>query len=231
MVDLTRARAVIRTRGPAFAADVGVNFVLPYLIYSWAAPHYGDVRALIASSLPPIVWSIVEFARHRRVDALSVLVLAGIVLSLLAFFGGGGPRMLQLREKLVTGVVGVAFLFSALIRRPLIYEIARASLMRRGGGAELDRMHALRDDPMFRRSMTVMTVVWGLGLIVDVAIAAVLVFTLTIKQYLVVNPIEGYAVLGALSAWTWWYSRRRQAMGDAARGIARDASGSPVPPG
>ncbi len=62
-------RTLIRTRGPAFAADVGVDFVLPYVIYSWAAPHYGDVEALIASSLPPILWSIVEFVRHRRIDA------------------------------------------------------------------------------------------------------------------------------------------------------------------
>lgn len=230
MVDLARARALIRTRGPAFAADVGVNFVLPYLIYSWAAPHYGDVKALLASSLPPVLWSVAEFVRHRRLDALSLFVLAGIVLSLLAFIGGGGAKMLLLREKLVTGVVGLAFLVSAAVRRPLIYELARAGMMRRGGSAELDRMHALKDDPRFRRSMTVMTVVWGFGLIVDVAIAAVLVFTLTIKAYLIVNPIEGYAILGTLGAWTWWYSRRRRALGDAARGSERDASGMPTQP-
>ena len=69
---------------------------------------------------------------HRRLDALSLLVLAGIVLSLLAFFGGGGPRMLQLREKLVTGVIGLAFLASAAVGRPLIYELARAGMARSG---------------------------------------------------------------------------------------------------
>lgn len=219
MIDAAKARLLIRTRGPAFAADVGVNFVLPYVIYSYAAPQLGDVQALLASSLPPILWSAVEFARHRKVDALSLMVLAGIVLSLLAFFGGGGPRMLQLREKLVTGLIGIAFLVSAAIRRPLIYELARAGSARKGG-AEADRLHGLRDDPLFRRSMNIMTVVWGFGLIVDVAVAAVLIFTLTIKEYMIVNPFEGYGVLGALSLWTFWFSRRSQARNDAKRAAA-----------
>ncbi len=220
MVEAARIRHLLRTRGPAVAVDIGVNFAVPYIIYTVAAPRYGDVRALLASSLPPIVWSIVEFVRHRRLDALSLLVLAGIVLSLLAFFGGGGARMLQLREKLVTGVVGVAFLVSAAVGRPLIYELARAGMARRGsaaGTAEAERMAGLRNDPRFRRSMTTMTLVWGLGLIVDVAIGAALVFTLTIREYLIVNPIAGYAVLGALSLWTWWYSRRQRAMREATR--------------
>ena len=216
MVDRAKAGAMLRTKGPAFAADVAVNFVLPFLIYSYAAPWLGDVQALLASSVPPILWSIAEFIRHRRLDALSLLVLAGIVLSLLAFFGGGGPRMLQLREKLVTGVIGIAFLLSAAVGRPLIYELARAG-MARSGSAEAERMHGLRTDRRFRRSMTIMTVVWGFGLILDVAIGAVLVFSLTIKEYMIVNPIEGYAVLGGLSLWTFWYSRRSKARNEALR--------------
>ena len=221
MVDVVRARVLLRTKGPALAADVGINFFLPFLIYSAAAPRVGDVQALLASSVPPIFWSLVEFIRHRRLDALSLLVLAGIVLSLLAFFGGGGAQMLQLREKLVTGVIGIAFLVSAAIGRPLIYELARAS-MTRSGSAEAERLRGLRNDRRFRRSMTIMTVVWGSGLILDVAIGAALVFSLTIKEYMIVNPIEGYAVLGALSLWTFWYSKRSRTRNDADRAAERE---------
>lgn len=219
MIDSTRARALAKERGPALAADLGVNFLLPYVIYSFASPHVGDVRALLASSIPPILWSIVEFLRHRRLDAISVLVLAGISLSLLTFFGGGGARMLQLREKLVTGLVGLAFLLSAAIRRPLIYELARAGMVRRGD-AEAERMRGLVDDPLFRRSMTIMTVVWGLSLIADVAIAIVLVFTLSIKDYMIAGPITGYALLGGLGPWTFWYSRRSKARNESIRTAA-----------
>jgi hypothetical protein len=226
MIDLSRVRRLVRDNGPSFAVDVIVNFVLPYAIYSYASPRIGDVHALMVSSGPPIVLSIVAFIRQRRVDALSLLVLGGIALSLLAFIGSGDARFLQLREKLVTGVVGLVFLISAAVGRPLIYEIARAGALRKAS-PEAARMEALRDDPMFRRSMMVMTLVWGFGLIIDVAIASFLVFALTIKQYLIVNPFLGYTMMGCLGLWTFWYARRRRTMGDAARaaqGAARAAA-------
>lgn len=78
------------------AVEACINFGLPLLIYDRLAPHSGDVVALMASSLPPLLWSLAEFARRRRIDALSMLVLAGIALSLLAMLGGGSVRLLQL---------------------------------------------------------------------------------------------------------------------------------------
>ncbi|MGI4731179.1 MAG: VC0807 family protein [Janthinobacterium lividum] len=216
MADRSTLLTMARERGPGLLGEVVVNFVLPYVIYSWSSDRLGEVGALLASSVPPIAWSLVELVRHRRVDALSIVVLGGIALSILAFFGGGSARMLQLREKMVTGIIGIAFLGSALIGRPLIYELARAG-MRRRASPELEQFERLRDQKPFRRTMTIMTVVWGVGLLADVAIGATLVFTLSIREYLIVGPIVGYGVLGTLSAWTFWYSRRQKARGDARR--------------
>src|ERR1700742_2604809 len=97
------------------AIELLVNIALPYVIYIRAETSIGQVHALLAASVPPILWSAIEFARKRRIDAVSLLVLAGIVLSLLAFLGGGSVRFLQLRENLVTGLIGLAFLISAAI--------------------------------------------------------------------------------------------------------------------
>jgi hypothetical protein len=105
---------------------------------------------MIASSVPPILWSAAEFARHRRVDAFSILVLAGIAFSLLALFGGGGARFLQLREDLVTGAIGLVFLVSLAIRRPLIFYLARATMLRNSAdeaGAADRRIPARGLDP------------------------------------------------------------------------------------
>ena len=72
----------------------------------------------------------------------------------------------------------------------------------------------------FRRTMTVITLVWGLGLLADVAISVVLVFRLSIGEYLIVNPVIGYGTVGALSLWSVLYSRQakrgRQALPSAA---------------
>lgn len=223
---MARVIAWLRANGGYLLVEALINFVLPYAIYTYAQPSLGDVKALMASSAPPILWSLVEFARHRRVDAVSVMVLSGIVLSLLAMLGGGGVQFLQLREKLVSGVIALAFLGSALIGKPLIYELARASMRRKSEG-DAQEFEALQVHAGFRRTMTVMTLVWGFGLLADVAVGVVLVFTLSIRAFLIVNPILGYGTMGALSLWTFLYGRRAQRRGEARRAaeVARLAAG------
>jgi uncharacterized membrane protein len=194
------------------AIEILVNIALPYLIYAKAEAGLGQVRALLAASLPPILWSGFEFARKRRIDAVSLLVLAGIVLSLLAFLGGGSVRFLQLRENLVTGLIGLVFLGSAAIGRPLIYQLARA----RQSPEEAARLESLRDNPRFRRNMTVITLVWGFGLLAQTAVACLLVFQMSIRHYLVVGPIVGYSIMGGLALWTFWFVKRIKRAGAAA---------------
>jgi len=220
---IVRVAEYLRKNGLHVLLEALVNFILPFVIYAYAEAPLGEVRALLASSAPPILWSLVEFARHRRLDALSVLVVGGIVLSLLAMLGGGGARFLQLREKLVTGVIGLAFLGSALIGKPLVYEIARAS-MRRKSENEAQQFETLQANAGFRRTMTMMTLVWGLGLLVDVAIAVALVFTLSIREYLIVNPILSYGTIGGLSLWSVLYGKRAKRRGEARRAAAAAAA-------
>src|SRR6185437_3873450 len=217
---IARIAVYLRKNGGHVLVEALVNFVLPFVIYNYAEAPLGAVRALLASSAPPILWSLVEFARYRRVDALSVLVVSGIALSLLAILGGGGVRFLQLREKLVTGVIGLAFVGSAAIGKPLIYELARAT-MRRKSEAEAQEFEALQVHAGFRRTMMVMTLVWGVGLLADVATSVVLVFVLSISEYLIVNPILGYGTSGALGLWTFLFGRRAKRRGEARRAAAQ----------
>ncbi|WP_218016780.1 VC0807 family protein [Sphingomonas pruni] len=222
-----RILAWLRASGGHVLVEALVNFILPFVIYSYAEGSLGDVRALLLSSAPPIAWSLIEFARHRRVDALSVLVVAGIVLSLLAMIGGGGPKFLQLRENLVTGIIALVFLGSAAIGKPLVYQLARASMMRKSAD-EAQEFAALQVHAAFRRTMTVMTLVWGLGLLANVAVSVALVFALTIREYLIVGPIVGYATMGALTLWTFLYAQRARRRGEERRAAAQATGGADV---
>jgi hypothetical protein len=211
-----------RRNGSGVGLEVLINGVAPVVIYNLADKQLGDVGALMASSGPPILWSIVEFIRRRRVDAIAMLVLAGIVFSLLAFLGGGGAKFLQLRENLVTGLIGMVFLISAAFRRPIFFYLARAA-MRRNPGPELERFEEIQESDGFKRTMMVLTLVWGAVLLGRTILSGALVFTLTIPQYLVVHPIVGYASTGGVILWTVLYIRRRRQLGDAQR--AREAAG------
>jgi intracellular septation protein A len=206
---MERATTFLRTHARTIALEVAVNGILPFVVYSYAHAKLGDADALLASMLPPLAWSVAEFIRKRKVDIVSIFVIAGIVLSLLAFIGGGSAKFLQLRENLVSGLIALVFLGSAAIGRPLIYEFARAT-MRRQSAEKAASFEQLNQNAHVRRSMMFMTLVWGSVLLAQTALACVLVFVLSISAYLVVSPILGYGTMGALALWTFKYVEGRR---------------------
>jgi hypothetical protein len=223
---VTKVVAYARAHCVRISRELAVNFVLPFLIFNYISSSLGAVIALIIASTPPILWAIAAFIRERKVDAISVLVLSGIALSILAFAGGGGVKFLQLRENLVTGLVGLIFLGSAAIGRPLIYQLSRSGVRRRAA-VKVQAFEGLRDDTQFRRSMTVATLVWGFGLLAVCALNCALVFMLTIKHYLLIGGPLNYAIISMLTAWTFWYvprAARQTALGRAAAEQAEPAS-------
>ncbi len=207
----------LRANGPRVLLEVGVNFLAPFAIYSLSRGRLGDVGALMAASAPPLMWSLVEFIRARKVDAIAILVLTGIALSLLAFAGGGGVKFLQLRENLVTGLVGLIFLGSVLIGRPLMFVLAKAGAQRLAPAAA-ESVAALHDDPPFQRAMLLTTLVWAVGLLAASALNCWLVFQLSIQQFLLVSGPISYAVLGLLTVWTSVYVSRVKRAADARLG-------------
>jgi len=206
---VARAFAWASQHGPAALVGVLMSIVAPYVIYSLANRVLGSAGALMVGAVPPIARAVFEFARHRRVDALSLIVLTGIAFSLIAFFGGGGVRFLQLREHLVAAAIGLVFLGSATIGKPLIYQLARARLRRRAEHDHLRVIESLSDHPIFRAAMLTMTLAWGFGLIAESAVASALVFLLPIPTFLMVSGILGFGAGISLTAWTFWYARRR----------------------
>jgi hypothetical protein len=195
---------------PGLVVELGVNLVLPWLAYRLALPHWGELGALYASAVPPVIWSLVEFARTRRVDALSILVLLGIALSVVLMALGGSPRLLLMRESIASGAIGVVFLLSLALRRPLTFYLARATVAREGeGGAE--RFEALWNErPALRRSVRLMTAVWGLGLTGENALRSWLAWHWPIERFLAVSPFIGYGIYGALTVWTLMYRKKLQ---------------------
>lgn len=190
------------------AADLVVNLFLPWLAYRLIAPSHGEFAALLASSLPPLAWSLLELAWHRRIDALSTLVLTGIALSVLAMALGGDARLLLVRESLISGLIGLAFLGSVLIGRPLVYFLARATMMRQNEPDAIARFQAWSEFPLARRGLRAMTLVWGLGLSGEAALRCVLALSWSPERFLAIVPPLGYVLTAVLAGWTFWYSRR-----------------------
>ena len=169
-----------------------------------------EFAAIAWSAAPPTLWSLAELALHRKLDALSVLVLAGIALSLAALAFGGSPRMLMVRENLFTIPIGIAFLVSLGLKKPLIYYAASAT-MARSSPEQHTAFQEAWQRPQVMHGMRVISLVWGLGLIVQGLLLGWMAWTWPIPTFLWSSPIVGYGIFAVLGVWTWDYRRRRQA--------------------
>ncbi|RKP43391.1 VC0807 family protein [Trinickia fusca] len=188
--------------------ELVVNLLLPWLVYRLALPHFGRVGALYASAVPPLAWSVAEFVKSRRLDALSALVLLGIALSIIFMALGGNPRVLLVRESLVSGAIGTAFLLSLLLEQPLAFYLARATIAREqaGGAARFETLWNER--PRLRASLRLMTLVWGTALTAETLLRCWLAWHWSVERCLIVLPFISYSIYGGLMLWTFWFRGR-----------------------
>jgi hypothetical protein len=180
-------------------------------VYEALEARYGDTDALIASAVPPLLWSGYELAKTRRLDAVSFMVVASILLTVAATAMGGSPKLIQIRDALVTGAMGVLFLASLLLKKPLIFYLARAASARNTAQGAT-QFEAMWQKPGIRRTFRTMTAVWGLGLIVQTAVMCALAWVWPISRYLLLSPFIGYGIFGLLLLWSLWYGGKRKAL-------------------
>ncbi len=186
---------------------------------------YGDSWALIASAVPPLLWSAVELIRTRRIDAISLIVVATILFTVVATAMGGSPKLIQIRDAMVTGLVGVTFLASLTLKRPLIFYLARAA-MSRNTMAGFEAYETLWARPGVPAVFRWLTVVWGVGLVAQTGAMCWLAWIWPIPRYLLVSPMISAAMFGALMLASLTYITRNPAARPILRGRVSWLAGS-----
>ena len=194
--------------------------VAPVAVYE-IGRHAGlaDATALAVSAAPPALAIVAEWAWRRVLNVIGAIVLVGILLGLAAVLVlHGSELLLKMRESVVTGLFGLVCLVSlALPTKPALFHVGRL-LAGAGDRQRAQEFSALWEEPRARRVFTVMTAVWGMGLLLEAGIRAVLALELSTGRFLTVSPIAGWVVIGSLLYWTITYSRasRRRAEAEAA---------------
>lgn len=192
-----------------------VNVALPWLAYRLALPHWGLLGALIASALPLLAWMSWDLLRHRHFDALSAIVLVGIALSLLAMVGGGNTRMRSLEDPMVSGMIGVSFLMSLLLPRPLVFYLARSTMSREDPRSAGHFEQHWCERPSLAAYIRLMTWVWGLGMTGENILRTLILWQWpNDSRAALASRVLGYTVYAGLTIWTFWCRRliKRDAM-------------------
>jgi hypothetical protein len=196
-----------------YALAFAINVALPTLAYRVTLPHFGLVGALIASSMPLLAWMTIDLLRFRHFDALSAMVLASIAMSLLILASRPGQPLREARDPLTGGITGVLFLLSLLLKRPLVFWLARSTLSREHQGREYAFEEAWQTRPDLVKSIRLMTAVWGLGLVGENAARLWVTSVVAGDQAEQLSTYIRYAVYGGLLVWTMayrhWYIKRR----------------------
>ncbi|TBL78608.1 VC0807 family protein [Paenibacillus thalictri] len=182
---------------------VVLNIVLPYLVYQLLIPYTSGITALSAAALIPLCDSLYTLIRTRRMDAFSGFIFLSIVLGIIAVAIGGDERFILLRESYITGVMGLLFLVSLLFSRPLIYYFAERFM-----GSESNMNDKWLSSMGVRRTMRLMTFVWGISLLFEACVKVMLVYAISIPTFLIISPIVTYGLIGLTIWWNVYYVKQ-----------------------
>jgi intracellular septation protein A len=207
--------------------DVGA----PLAAYSVArSAGLTAVTALLLSGIFPALAVAISAVRNRRLDVIGALVLAGIVVGTVLGLVSHSTRLLLVEGSVPTGVLGAACLGSlATRRRPLMFTFA---LEFAGPDTAKGReMIKFWHHDGFRRSFRVITVVWGVGFLLEAALRVVIVYNTSTGMALAISKVMPFVFAGILSAWTLAYGAYLKRRGARAAAAASQISGArPVDP-
>ncbi|MFE0461238.1 VC0807 family protein [Kitasatospora sp. NPDC058965] len=198
--------------------DIGLPAAV-YYVSRWAGV---EVRpALVAGGAVALARVGFIAVARRRLDGLGAVVAVTFALVLAVSVLTGDPRILLAREPLVSGSLGLLLLGSCLLGRPVLYSLVRR--LNSGRGELLARWDELwRTTPSFRRVFTLMSLVWGVGLVVEAAVRISLVYLLPVDTAAGTSTLVQLATVVLLGGWSLWYRRRRL------RTVASSAAGAEV---
>ncbi len=208
--------------GPAWQPGIpSVREHLPSLIFGGAVPigvyflvrrHVqSDTQALIVAGCVSVAWILLQFARQRSVDVVGGLVLVGFVLGVLtSTLLGGNDYMLKVRDGFFTLLIGVACIVTLYTHdRPAFFYVNRYL----SAGKDPDKVSAfdrLHEHPIGRHTFRTLSLVWGIGLVVEASARLTLADLLPTGTFLAVSPFITVTVIGGLFAFTVAYTKRNE---------------------
>jgi hypothetical protein len=181
------------------------------------------VPALAIGGLWNVLELVIEYARHRRLDSLSVIVLIFLAVSIVSSLISGSVQFTLLKESAGTALFGLVLLGSLLAPRPLMFYFGRHFATDRSDG-QIAWWNGLWRYPQFRHGQRLLTAVWGIALLGEAIIRAALTFVLPTGVMVALNNFLPLVIIAILVMWTIAFGKRRSAAGVAeAAAAARDA--------
>jgi hypothetical protein len=159
---------------------------------------HSDLIALAISSAIPALFTLGTYLIRRRVNVIGLIGVAGFAIGLaVSALTGGSELAFKLQEPILIGAIGLIFLGSVAIGRPLFLLVHR--MMNRAG-----RAAPLND----RHRAGVLSSILGATLLVHGIAITILALTLPTGTFLALSRPVGLPILAIGLGVLFWYGRR-----------------------
>lgn len=207
-----------RTIAMILVFDVGGPLLAYFLLH---VAGLSVVLSLVLSGVFPAFGVAFNGIQYRRLDIFGVLVLAGIVMGSVLGLTTHNARLYLVEGSVPSAVFSAACLVSLRARKPLIYRIALELV-----GLDTPRGLEIADAwqyPGFRRAFRIITVVWGVGYLIEAGLRMAIAETASTGIALVCSKVAPYVFAVTLAVWTMVYGEREK------RRAERAAAAAPAP--
>jgi hypothetical protein len=217
-------RGRLRTIAMIAIFDVGGPLITYVVLRNGAG--LSTVLALVLSGILPAFGVAITAVQFKRLDIFGAMVLAGILLGSILGLTTHNARLYLAEGSVPSLAFSIACLASLWTRQPLIYRIAIELLGTDSGkGREIA---VAWQYPLFRRAFRTITVVWGVGYIIEAALRLVVAETTSTGIALVFSKVAPYVFAGVLAVWTLVYGERRKRVAMAVAEAERPAGERPA---
>jgi len=221
-----------RTAGTTAAKGGQLRSITMIVIFDVAAPLVAykvlrsagmtPVTALLLSGVFPALGVTMGAIRHRRLDAIGVLVLAGIAVGTILGLVSHSARLLLVEGSVPTAIFGVACLGSLWARHPLMFSFAREFTgPDTAKGREMTRLWQYEG---YRRVFRVITAVWGVAFLVEAALRVVIVYNTSTGTALALSKVAPFLFAGVMVAWTIAYGAHHKKKGERMAAATREVT-------
>jgi hypothetical protein len=204
---------------------------VPIAVYFAVRPHVStDAEGLIAAGSVSVAWILIQFVRNRHLDFVGAIVLFGFVIGVVSStLLGGNAYMLKVRDAFFTALFGIACVVTVYTHeRPALFYVGRY-LSAGNDPTKVAAYNELHEVPTARHVFRVLSVVWGIGLVIEASGRMVLAEALHTGTYIAVSPFITAITIGSLFAFTLIYAKRAEL--DAAALMTRTPFAKATEPG
>jgi intracellular septation protein A len=185
-------RSILRGSGPRFARDAFGPLAAFYVGWKLGGVVVGIVVATVVASL---AWGYER--RHERPGMVARLSLVLVIIHAVIGLGTRSATIYLAQPLVLSGVLGMAFTVSTVLRRPLAGVFA----------TEMFPFTAeIRASEEYRKVFGRISLAWGGYLLLHAAVLLVVLLWWGVDIFVVVNVATSVPIMTGLLTWSIWYT-------------------------